>query len=96
MQYDSRALQFKSSWRAPLPPQNIDERISSFVQQIANTFKQTHTMSNISAHQRDLLLQIKTNKNITILLSADKGLGHVGVDTKQYIEWGLHNINIGN
>ena len=89
--YDPKALRIKSQWRAPLPPRNIDERISTFITQITNTFRQTHTTSNISHHQRALLRQIKSNKNITIL-TADKGLGPVGVDTTQYIAWGLKHL----
>ena len=89
--YDPNALRVKSTWRAPLPPRNIDERIGTFITRLTDTFQQSNTTSNISSHQRNLLRQIKTNKLITIL-SADKGLGPVGIDTKQYIEWGLRHL----
>ena len=89
--YNPNELRVKSSWRAPLPPLNIDERIRAFSRAITTAFQQTHTIPNLSHHQQDLLRQIKHNKNVTIL-AADKGLGPVGVDTKQYIEWGLKHL----
>jgi hypothetical protein len=89
--YDPHTLRIKSSWRAPLPPLDIDQRMCTFTKHIHDTFTPSTTASNLSRQQRDVLLTIKSNKNITIL-SADKGLGPVGVDTKQYIEWALHHL----
>jgi hypothetical protein len=38
-----------------------------------------------------MLHDIKTNPNI-IIASADKGLGPVGMDTSQYIDWGMSHL----
>lgn len=89
--YEPNALRGTSIWRAPLPPREIDTRIQTFAQNIEQTFTPRETHLNLSKLQQTTLLQLKRNKNITIL-SADKGLGPVGVDTKQYVEWGLKHL----
>ena len=89
--YDPTTLRGKSKWRAPLPPLEIDTRIQRFTKQIEQTFIPRRTKPNLSRLQSTTLKQLKNNDNITIL-SADKGLGPVGVDTKQYIEWGLTHL----
>ena len=90
-EYDPKALRLKSSWRPPLPSLDIDTRICTFAQQMNAAFKPTRTPSNLTRQQQYLLNEIKHNKNITIL-TADKGLGPVGVDTKQYIQWALAHL----
>jgi len=89
--YDPKALRGKSKWRAPLPPLNIDTRVQRFTQHLEHLFCQRKTTPNLTRLQFKLLKQIKQNANVTIL-SADKGLGPVGVDTKQYIEWALKHL----
>ena len=90
--YDPKALRGKSKWRAPLPPLEIDNRLQHFVQWIDQAFEQREDITpNMTRLQSSLLKQIKRDANI-IILSADKGLGPVGVDTKQYIEWGLQHL----
>ena len=89
--YDPKQLRGKSLWRAPLPPTEIDNRLQQFNQNMERLFHPCHTTPNLSPLQYTTLQQIKRNPNITIL-SADKGLGPVGVDTKQYIEWGLKHL----
>jgi len=89
--YDPKALRGKSKWRAPLPPLNIDTRVQHFTQHLERSFCQRKTTPNLTRLQFKLLKQIKQNANVTIL-SADKGLGPVGVDTKQYIEWALKHL----
>ena len=91
-EYDPKALRIKSSWRPPLPSRDVDTRICTFIQQLNTIFKPTNTPSNLTLQQQRLLQEIKQNKNITIL-SADKGLGPVGVDTTQYINWALAHLN---
>ena len=90
-EYEPNSLRGTSTWRAPLPPREIDYRIQSFVQDIKRVFIPRETTSNLSKLQQDVLRQLKQNKNIMIL-SADKGLGPVGVDTKQYVDWGLKHL----
>ena len=89
--YDPKALRGKSTWRAPLPPLDIDNRILHFSQWIKKNFRRQKTTTNLTRLQTTLLKEIKQNANITIL-SADKGLGPVGVDTKQYVKWGLKHL----
>ena len=89
--YDPKALRATSVWRAPLPPTNIDNRICRFQQEIEKQFTHKHSTSNLSPSQRHILKDLQHNKNI-VILSADKGLGPVGVTTKQYVTWGLQHI----
>jgi len=89
--YDPSSLRGSSSWRAPLPPRELDNRICRFQQEIERRFIPKRTPSNLTSLQRTLLKQLKNNKEITIL-SADKGLGPVGVTTIQYITWGLNHL----
>ncbi len=89
--YDPKALRAKSSWRAPLPPTEIDNRICRFQKEISMTFTRKRTTPNLSPPQRQILKNLQKNKDIVILL-ADKGLGPVGVTTKQYVEWGLKHL----
>lgn len=89
--FDHKTLRGKSKWRAPLPPLEIDSRIQHFSHWTEQNFRRRQTTPNLTRLQLNLLKQIKQNANITIL-SADKGLGPVGVDTKQYIEWGLKHL----
>ncbi len=44
--------------------------------------------SNLTKFQAGILEKICNNKNV-IIAHADKNLGPVGVDAKQYIQWGL-------
>lgn len=89
--YDPKALRGKSSWRAPIPPREIDNRICRFQKGIEEIFTRRKTMSNLSSLQRQLLQDLKKNENI-VILSADKGLGPVGVTMKRYVEWGLKHL----
>jgi hypothetical protein len=43
---------------------------------------------NLTKFQASILQQIRSNPNI-IIAHADKNLGPVSVDTKQYIRWAL-------
>lgn len=86
-------LRIKSNWRAPLPPRIIDTRIEHFCNAIRTSFTPNrHVQTNLSRMQLKLLKEIKQNPNV-IIASADKGLGPVGVDTKQYIEWGMKHLS---
>ena len=84
-------LRVKSTWIAPLPPKEIDTRIMRFCQAIRTSFIKRTRVSNLSTAQQSLLNAIKQNPKITIA-SADKNLGPVGLNTKQYIEWGLKHL----
>jgi len=89
--YPQTQLRVKSNWRAPLPPLELDNRLSNFTVAIEKTFHHRPTKPNLSQQQQHLLQEIRNNKNI-IIASADKGLGPVGIDTTQYIEWGLKHL----
>lgn len=85
-------LRTKSIWRAPLPPTIIDTRLEHFCQAIRTTFKRRKTTPNLTPLQQKTLRAIKQNPNITIA-SADKGLGPVGLNTTQYIKWGMQHLS---
>jgi hypothetical protein len=89
--YDPSVLRGSSKWRAPLPPREIDNRICEFQQEIERRFVRRRTIPNLSSFQEKILHSIRQNKNV-VILSADKGLGPVGVSTKQYVEWGLKHL----
>ena len=89
--YDPNTLRGKSKWRAPLPPLEVENRIQHFTKHIEQLFIPRHTKLNLSRLQTKTLKQIKNDNDITIL-SADKGLGPVGINTKQYIAWGLKHL----
>jgi hypothetical protein len=84
-------LRVKSTWIPPLPPREIDTRIMRFCQSISTSFVERTTISNLSTAQQSLLNTIRRNPEVTIA-PADKNLGPVGVNTKQYIEWGLKHL----
>ena len=89
--YDPSTLRSSSKWRAPLPPREIDNRICNFQHEIERILVKRRTTPNLSPLQEKILHTIRRNKNI-VILSADKGLGPVGVSTKQYVEWGLKHL----
>jgi hypothetical protein len=84
-------LRVKSIWIPPLPPKEIYTRIMRFCQSIRTSFVKRTTISNLSTAQQSLLNTIRRNPEVTIA-PADKNLGPVGVNTKQYIEWGLKHL----
>ena len=90
--YDSSELYKKSSWRAPIPPRDIDGRLSSFQTELKKLFVRRRTTSNLSTIQQQILQDLRTDTNI-VILSADKGLGPVGVTRDKYIEWGMKHLN---
>jgi hypothetical protein len=89
--YDPKALRGKSSWRAPLPPLEIDNRMFRFQQELNKRFVYKQSTPNLSPSQQKILRELRNNKNI-VILNADKGLGPVGVTTQQYVTWGLKHI----
>ena len=88
--YNPKTLRVKSSWRAPLPPTEIDTRICRFQKEISKQFTRKQITPNLSPSQRQILINLQKNKDI-VILSAD-GLGPVGVSTKQYVDWGLEHL----
>lgn len=90
--YNSSELRNKSSWRAPLPPSEIDTRINTFQRELEKIFVRRRTIPNLSIAQQRILKDLRKNKNI-VILSADKGLGPVGITRDKYIEWGMKHLN---
>ena len=90
--YDPSELHKKSSWRAPIPPREIDCRISTFQKELEKIFVRRKATPNLSTTQQRILRDLRTNDNI-VILSADKGLGPVGVTRTKYIEWGMTHLN---
>ena len=89
--YINTEMRLKSTWRAPPPPPDIDSRIHRFTSNILQHYTQKPHKPNLTPFQRKLLKQLQDNKEI-IITSADKGLGPVAIDTKQYIEMGLTHL----
>lgn len=90
--YNSDELRRKSSWRAPLPPPEIDNRLIAFLRELEKLFVRRRTPSNLSNAQQRILDDLQSNSNI-VILSADKGLGPVAVTREKYIEWGMAHLN---
>ena len=90
--YDPSELHKKSSWRAPLPPREIDSRLSTFQRELEKIFVRRKAVPNLSTAQQRILQDLRKNDNI-VILSADKGLGPVGVTRHKYIEWGMKHLN---
>jgi hypothetical protein len=84
-------LRVKSNWRPPPPPRVIDTRIHRFSNAINASFINHPPTSNLTTIQDSILKAIKRNPAITIA-SADKNLGPVGINTTQYIEWGMKHL----
>jgi hypothetical protein len=55
---------------------------------MSKQFTPQHGKLNLTKFQAGILEKICTKKNV-IIAHADKNLGAVGVDAKQYIRWGL-------
>jgi hypothetical protein len=87
----SNNLRVKSNWRPPPPPRVIDTRIHRFSNAINASFINHLPISNLTTIQDSILNAIKRNPAITIA-PADKNLGPVGVNTTQYIEWGMNHL----
>jgi hypothetical protein len=84
-------LRVKSNWRPPPPPRVIDTRIHRFSNAINASFINHPPTSNLTTIQDSILKAIKRNPAITIA-PADKNLGPVGINTTQYIEWGMKHL----
>jgi hypothetical protein len=88
----SNTLRVKSIWSSPLPAQEINTRIKHFSQAIRNSFTPTSFKHNLSKTEQKILQEIRRNPNITIT-AADKNLIPVGINTSQYIEWGMKHLS---
>jgi hypothetical protein len=81
-------LQVNSVWKPNQSPHKITKRIGDFEGATARNFRPQCRKSNLTKFQATILQQIRSNQDI-IIAHADKILGPVGVDTKQYICWAL-------
>lgn len=89
--YDPSELRGTSNWRAPIPPPEIDNRILRFQQELQKLFIRRRTIPNLTVAQQQSLRNLRNNNNI-VILSADKGLGPVGVTRDQYTTWGMKHL----
>jgi hypothetical protein len=87
----SNNLQVKSNWQPPPPPRVIETRVHRFSKAISSSFIKQPPISNLTTVQESILNTIKQNPEITIN-PADKNLGPVGINTTQYIEWGMAHL----
>jgi hypothetical protein len=85
------SLQVKSNWSPPPPPRVIENRIRQFSNAISTSFVNQPPISNLTTIQESILKAIKQNLAITIA-PAIKNLGPFGVNTTQYIEWGMTHL----
>jgi hypothetical protein len=83
-----KKLRIKSTWRAPLPPCQIDSRTSKFLREIKHLLLQKQGKLNLNKFQKKMLSKICGNQDV-IIAHADKGLGPVGIKTSKYIRWAL-------
>ena len=84
-------LRPKSTWRPPVPPQQVDYRINNFLKGLRGLFRRRAGKHNLTPHQRQLLTSLQENKSI-IIANADKNLGPVGIDVEKYIKMGLDHL----
>jgi hypothetical protein len=77
-------LQINSVWKPDQPPHKITQRIGDFEGAIERNFRPQCGKSNLTKFQATILQQIRSNQDI-IIAHANKNLGPVGIDTKQYI-----------
>ncbi len=69
-------------------PHKITKCIGDFEGAIARNFCPQRGKSNLTKFQATILQQIRSNQD-SIIAHANKNLGLVGIDTKQYIRWAL-------
>jgi hypothetical protein len=79
-------LRIKSTWRAPLPPLQIDLRLIKFLRNIKHLLLQKRGKPNLNKFQKKMLSKISDNQEV-IIAHADKGLSPVGIKTSKYIRW---------
>jgi len=82
-------LQGNSVWKPDQPPHKITQHIGEFEGATKRNFRPQGGKSNLTNFQANILQRIRSNQDI-IIAHADKNLGPVGVDTKQYIRWALN------
>ncbi len=83
-----KKLQVKSKWLPDQPTLKILSRLSAFGNAMSRQFTPQRGKLNLTKFQAGILEKICTNKSV-IIAHADKNLGPVEVDAKQYIRWGL-------
>ncbi len=81
-------LRVRSTWKPDQLPNKILSRLRKFECAMKKQFVPRRGKSNLTKFQAGILKKICNNKNV-IISHADKNLGPVGVDAKQYIQWGL-------
>jgi hypothetical protein len=84
-------LREKSTWRPPVPPQQVDYRINNFLKGLKNILHRRTGKQNLTTQQRQLLKSLQENESV-IIANADKNLGPVGIDVEQYIKLGLDHL----
>jgi hypothetical protein len=84
-------LRAKSTWRPPVPPQQVDYRVNNFLKGLKSILHRRTGKQNLTPYQRQLLKSLQENESV-IIASADKNLGPVGIDVEQYIKLGLDHL----
>jgi hypothetical protein len=81
-------LQVNSALKPVQPPHKFTKPIRDLEEAIKRNFRLKCRKSNLIQFQAIILRKIRSNKDV-IIAHADKNLGPVGVNTKQYIRWAL-------
>jgi hypothetical protein len=84
-------LRAKSTWRPPVPPQQVDYRINNFLKGLKNILHRRTGKQNLTTQQRQLLKSLQENESV-IIANADKNLGPVGMDVEHYIRLSLDHL----
>ena len=84
-------LYLKSTWHPPMPPLEIDMRLSNFGAELKKIIFRRRGKPNLNSFQRQLIARLEADDS-TIYCNSDKGLGPVGVKLKWYIKQGLKHL----
>lgn len=83
-------LFIQSDWSPPIHLINygVRMRVEKFIGKITHAFTKKATKSNMLPFQRNLLAELRQNKNF-VVFAADKNLGPCIIERVQYIKRGL-------
>ena len=85
-------LYLKSTWRAPLPPPEIDNRLCSFEAALCPLFKRRKGTTNLTPFQQRIFKTL-THDDSIIYAHSDKNLGPVAIELTRYVQDGLSHLS---
>jgi len=84
-------LYVKSKWWPDSVPPKISQRLNDFFEGLSDVFKAKPGRPNLLPHQRQLLKDLRNDKNL-IIANTDKGLGPCAIELHRYIDFGLNHL----